>query len=420
MKQFDTVKKTMFTFAAVVMMTIVVLVAQGTTTEVYASGSSTVIYYDNSNWSSANIHYKVGNGEWTSVPGERMERSVLEGYKFKYTIELDEAENVTFCFNDGNGNWDSRYGTNYTAGAGIYGVKNGNVTEITDELYIREDSFSASKHYVYLGLDVENFDEEYSYTYTLTQLKANCGLEIFKPQVGSRDGFYTDYLPMTFTLYRSGEFKLDITVTDKAGKTAFYTKTFTVDPLAITAITPDVNKGVVGQEVEFYADCENVYSYYLPMSTYWTVEKDGKILILDQFSECSRYFKWTPDEKGTYTISVYAKDSSSDEAVCSTTFEVKETQDNIVKVYYNNSAWSTAKIHYGINGNWTQNNGIEMKTSDDPKYTWMYTINLGEAENAQVCFNNGAGQWDSRNAQNYAVGTGTYAVIYGNVYHIAD
>ncbi len=420
MKQFDTVKKSLVTFASVVMMTIAILIAQGSNTDVYAADSKTVIYYDNSNWSSANIHYKVGNGKWTSVPGVRMYESSKEGYGFRYTIELGDSDNVTFCFNDGNGNWDSRYGANYTAGAGTYGVKNGNVTRLADDIDIYEWSCTPSKGYYYIGLGVDNFDEEYSYTYTLTQLRSNNGLTLLEPRVVSVEKYDSNYLPLSFGLYRSGDFKLELTLTDKSGKTASYTKTFTLDPLAITEIIPDVNKGVVGQEVEFYANCENVFNYYMPMSTYWTVEKDGNILILNKFSECSRYFKWTPDEKGTYTISVYAKDTSQDEAVCSTTFEVKETKDNMVKVYYNNSAWSTAYIHYGIDGVWTQNNGVVMKPSDDPRYTWMYTINLGEAEGAQVCFNNGAGQWDSRNAQNYAVTTGTYAVIYGNVYHIAD
>lgn len=92
---------------------------------------NSTIYYQNASWNQAYIHYKVGNGEWTTLPGVKMETaSDQNGYRWKYIIPVDNTENVTVCFNDGNGNWDSRYGANYSVGAGTYGISNGNVVTL--------------------------------------------------------------------------------------------------------------------------------------------------------------------------------------------------------------------------------------------------------------------------------------------------
>ena len=61
-----------------------------------------------------------------------------------------------------------------------------------------------------------------------------------------------------------------------------------------------------------------------------------------------------------------------------------------------------------------------MQSSDSPRYTWMYVIDLGEETSANICFNDGNGNWDSKNGSNYHVGTGTFAVIYGSVYYLSD
>lgn len=83
------------------------------------------IYY-RTNWSTANIHYKIGNGSWTAVPGVIM--SSYDGSYKVTTIDLGSSNSLTACFNDGNGNWDSKYGTNYDfPSAGTYTVNNGTI-----------------------------------------------------------------------------------------------------------------------------------------------------------------------------------------------------------------------------------------------------------------------------------------------------
>lgn len=91
------------------------------------AGNVAEVYYYNASWTTAYIHYKVGNGSWTSVPGKKMSASTEQsGYRWKYTIDLGTATEVTVCFNNGNDSWDSRNQANYKlSGAGMYGIKNG-------------------------------------------------------------------------------------------------------------------------------------------------------------------------------------------------------------------------------------------------------------------------------------------------------
>ena len=86
------------------------------------SDNSITLYYKTS-WSNTNIHYKTGNGSWTAVPGVAMASSSYSGYK---VITIKQASCLTFCFNDGNGNWDNNYSNDYTINSsGTYTLSNG-------------------------------------------------------------------------------------------------------------------------------------------------------------------------------------------------------------------------------------------------------------------------------------------------------
>ena len=140
--------KKFMSFFLVLLMMIVSLANTGF--EVKATtNNQAVVYYYNANWNNANIHYKVGNGNWTSVPGVAMESSSEQsGYKWKYVIDLGSASSATVCFNDGNGNWDSRNASNYTVYRGSYGVKNETVTQLAEAEFkttISADQTSVTK-----------------------------------------------------------------------------------------------------------------------------------------------------------------------------------------------------------------------------------------------------------------------------------
>ncbi|MCR5607797.1 MAG: alpha-amylase [Lachnospiraceae bacterium] len=87
---------------------------------------ATVYYYNANNWSNVNIHYSIDGKNWTDVPGVAMKKG-SNGY-YTYTLELGKNEGAVVCFNDGNGNWDSRNAQNYSIGTGSFTIKDGNVT----------------------------------------------------------------------------------------------------------------------------------------------------------------------------------------------------------------------------------------------------------------------------------------------------
>lgn len=91
--------------------------------------TTTTIYYKG--YENPNIHYKIGNGKWTSVPGIKMEESSqIEGFPYVITIDLGEETELTACFNDGNGNWDSDNKKNYMFGVGEYTYSDGSITKL--------------------------------------------------------------------------------------------------------------------------------------------------------------------------------------------------------------------------------------------------------------------------------------------------
>ena len=52
--------------------------------------------------------------------------SEKSGYNYKVVIDLGKASSATLCFNNGNGSWDSKNGSNYRVSKGVYGVKSQN------------------------------------------------------------------------------------------------------------------------------------------------------------------------------------------------------------------------------------------------------------------------------------------------------
>lgn len=123
----------------------------------------------------------------------------------------------------------------------------------------------------------------------------------------------------------------------------------------------------------------------------------------------------------TYTYKVIARsqsggtsDTSSDLSVTTNPAEV--SNNNSVTVYYK-KGYSTPYIHYRIEGGtWTVAPGIKMEDSEVPGYA-VYKIDLGTATATRVeaAFNNGSGQWDSNNQNNYFFNKGDNTYSAGTV-----
>ena len=94
--------------------------------------SNVIIYYNNSSYKDANIHYRVGSGTWTTAPGIKMcVEDEQSGYAWKYVVNIGNSSSLTLCFNNGNGAWDNNNKSDYTInGAGCYGIKDGKIMKL--------------------------------------------------------------------------------------------------------------------------------------------------------------------------------------------------------------------------------------------------------------------------------------------------
>lgn len=87
--------------------------------------NQTVYYSTNKGWSGYNVHYQVGSGAWTAVPGKTM-AAACTGW-VSTTIATGGAT-VTAAFTNGSGTWDNNGSANYTLSGTTAAVKDGAVT----------------------------------------------------------------------------------------------------------------------------------------------------------------------------------------------------------------------------------------------------------------------------------------------------
>ncbi len=194
--------------------------------------------------------------------------------------------------------------------------------------------------------------------------------------------------------------------------------------IMVPSVSTDKDTITVGDTVNFTMTALYESGYY-KNSRYLTFtyedgtkdvvrSSDTTYTIFEKVSEYTHKYTWTPSKTGkvkvTYSVSEYDDHVETSQPII---LNVKAAS-NTVKVYYKNSSWSKAYVHYKVNGSWTSVPGVKMEASDRSDYTWMYTIDLGDTTSATLCFNNGSGSWDSRNGSNYTVGTGIYGISGNN------
>lgn len=92
-----------------------------------SEGNSIRIYYKDERYKY--IHYQIGDGSWTSEPGEKMKKTWYRFYRRTIEIKLNGASYINACFNDGDGHWDNNNGNNYHLTAGTYYIDNGRIAE---------------------------------------------------------------------------------------------------------------------------------------------------------------------------------------------------------------------------------------------------------------------------------------------------
>ncbi|GAA4736879.1 hypothetical protein GCM10023216_32730 [Isoptericola chiayiensis] len=97
----------------------------GEPTEPPTGETTTVHYATDAGWSAHRIHYRVGTGSWTDVPGEPM-APACDGWVSR-EIAADGAT-ITAAFTDGAGAWDNNGGQDYTLTGTDVVVSGGEVT----------------------------------------------------------------------------------------------------------------------------------------------------------------------------------------------------------------------------------------------------------------------------------------------------
>lgn len=433
--------------------------------------NNTVTLYYNSGWTNAYVHYKV-NGTWTTVPGKKMQATTeYEGYTYKCTIDLANAESATVCFNNGNGSWDSKNGANYTVMAGWYGVSNGVVkkleplTIISPEIPIATATPTPTatatptvtamptvtatptvtavptvtatptvtvtptviptvtptpvlENKVTVYYNNSNWSKAYIH-YNVNGSWTNVpGMQMQTSDVSGYAWKYTIDLgnaTSAFVCFNNGNNVWDSKngANYVVGSGDYGVKNGVVTKLNLTyntTLSADTKTGIVGKKVSFTANTVNGVKPY----TYdFEIMKNDEKVVSETTQD--NVLSWTPLEEGNYHVIVVVTDASGKKVTAEIVdFKVKTT--NTITVYYKNSNWSKAYIHYKVDGVWTSVPGVQMQSSDVNGYTWMYSIEIGDASNVVACFNNGSGSWDSKNGSNYVLSEERVGITNGNIY----
>ena len=227
-----------------------------------------------------------------------------------------------------------------------------------------------------------------------------------------------------FYAKKGGDITVFAKVTDADGKTL--TKTF--KPIKVKAltikniVTSPTSPQYVGTKINIKADIEYSQSKYGRYNYLeYEIKKDG-IVVETLEDPYNTSVDWTPTEAGNYTITCNMGDMSGQSATKTVNYVVnkKDTTDNLVVIYY--VGYYSPYIHYQVeNGSWTNAPGYKMIATDEKDgYSHKYVINLGDKNYANVCFNDGNGNWDSNNGKNYRFNKGTYTFKNGVITPVED
>lgn len=426
-----------------------------------SAGQSTnvmTVFYKNGGYNY--MHYKVGNGAWTNAPGVKMDDSKVFGGYFELTIDLGKESTVTACFNDGKGNWDNNDKKNYVLKAGSnYKIKSKSVsatkaTAVPKPVKKTELSFvnsltQWSDVYAYVWNSTEDYnifdatsDSNDIYNFTI---EGDYKYVLFK-NLGTTDNW--DQQTADLIMPESG-----LTFVPQGNYNftngSWETSVVTVAPATTAPVTPTVEPTEIpeGKTIFFNNAVSNwseVYAYA------WNSTEDHDIYSSE--SEANNVYKF--NITGAYKYVLFKNINSQDEWELQTADLEMPTNDNNTFVayssdnmsngrWYNQVAEPTAApgkkaivyykakdvnifksvyIHYKVgNGTWTNIPGVKMTASNISGYKWMYTIDLGNENNATVCFNNGEPKktWDSDNGNNYHVEAGAYGIYAGKVKSIS-
>lgn len=373
--------------------------------------NTTTVYYKNDAWQNANIHFCVNGKSWTKAPGIKMEKSDLDGYSWKYKINMFDESGVSVCFNNGS-MWDSRNGKNYNLGVGRYAVLNGKIVNL-DEVNLKAVLSSDEKTGGINTASVFRTSVETGTPVTYTYYAYSFGTDKYSGYVKEN----TTENSFVFTPDSVGEYTIEVEVKDSLGNVAtdkiekYVVEGSKIDNFNVSIPSPQYK----GKSVTLSADLKNIkitgWSY-----KYFTISDGTRSTVLAASLNGNHMSAvWTPEKPGTYTITANYR-TFGEEDIVSSEIEYTILNEKVSVIYYNNDSWSEAFIHYKVdNGSWTGVPGVKMSDSDRDGYKWMYVIPVGDSNGVTVCFNDGNNNWDSRNCANYYIPAGIYGVKNGSI-----
>ncbi|ORX79744.1 hypothetical protein BCR32DRAFT_327993 [Anaeromyces robustus] len=305
------------------------------------------IYYNaNIKWDKIYAHYQIGNGPWTQVPGKQMTKVHYFANEYAFFVEVGNDNEVTVAFNNGEGDWDNNNGQNYKVKALVENIVN------PEALVVRNKNYNAE---FYKRSYIPPYD---LYTYPV----------YFEKPKNWGDKIYA------YVYHINSE-----------------------------ANSNDQLEQWPGREMFTLNKSENIYVTSFAHKHFGEISRiiftDGKNQIpaaLQEGFPLSRHGYYTT--KGLKSLCPYYHYDA----------EIKDTVLDCAKyaaIYYDaNIKWDKIYAHYQIgNGPWTQVPGKQMTKVHYFANEYALFVEVGNDNEVTVAFNNGEGDWDNNNGQNYKV-----------------
>ena len=308
-----------------------------------------------------------------------------DGYNWKCTIDLGKATSANLCFNNGS-TWDNNNHKNYVVNAGVTGIKNGKIEELSMSAKLVTDKEIGGIHgTTTVTAEITNGVAPYRFSFAATD-----GTSV------ETEGNSFSYL---WNTNQQGDFVLNLRVVDATGAETVVTTFYTVEGMKWEYFKADAQSPQkVDTEIELSAKMKNVVE---SENNTYRFMVNGKYL--DNVDQTKGTVIWKPTVEGTYLLTAEFTDYMG--VKYTTNMEYEILKESVIRIYYANSNWSEAYIHYKVDGfDWTEAPGYKMIPSNKEGYQFMLDVDLRDAYLITFCFNNGKGSWDSKNGKNYLAG----------------
>ncbi len=383
----------------------------------------TIYYY--SRLINPHIYATTDTGAWLADHALKMEPVTnMKDYNYKITLKFSKelGSGIKFFIAGENGAIDFPNGKKYSVGIGTFGLKDSVITPLGintgDITFTKDESFVFDLYPTNFGVEPTGGSGSYSYHHGV--ILDGTEYYIYK------DFTSENYLPLGlfeqqgygFTNKLIGTHTYFIDVKDNnTGEIVRVTKDYKVSDMYIADFTYESTTSRVekGARIKLNATVKGEATHRYN-SYWWYVTKDG-VNYNDDIEYTNNYdASWVPSEAGDYEIRYQVNTYFHQYDTKTINVHVDDSEANTLVIYYYNSNWfNDINVHYKVDGgHWTKTPGEQMY-----QVSYLTTrkaiINLGTAEGATVCFNNGKGSWDNNNKKNYYLTKGSYEIFDGVV-----